>query len=804
MRSGQTYRFPFARYPAVRVAILLATGIIAGTYAVLSLETLFWVLGLLTAVWFLSDFVLRKACSLPASRLATVSYLFWVVTAAAILSTVQLNKYGAVAEHSKPLQLYEGETLQIDGQVIDTGITSGGRQSLVVKVQTTLLPDSVTWKQPYQIRLYKGENVQDSVSAGTTLLAEVTLWKFPEKRNPHEFDYGNWLIKRGIVAHGELTSVLIAERSRQLNWETIRTAVQRNIDNLFDERSAPLAKALFMGFKDELTPETRQEFARSGLSHIMAVSGLHVGFIVAPFWLLIPYFWNSKRGKWMGLILLTGLLTGYAGLTGFSASVCRASLMAWLLTFGKLFHKVRDSVNLTAVAAIILLLIKPDELFETGFQLSFSAVFIILLIMPEARRLIPLRYRYRKSGGLLTIILISVVVQIGLFPILVHYFGEFSIVGPIANALVVPVLSVTVPAGLAMSLLSQAVSDLAYAGIAPVKFSLLWIETIASALGSKQTSYIAMEQSGRTLFFIWAIGIGFIATLRIPALRWKWLIGFLIVVNLFFIEQVIQQPSFKESRITFFDVGQGDAAHIETPLGKHILVDTGRWSPARNSGEEILIPYFNARGIDHLDAIILSHPHADHIGGAAAILKEMSVGKIVQSGYKYDSEIYNEYIRLAQKKNVEIVEPSAGELIAVDPSVQLFVLAPAENERLSSNPNNHSLVVKYQYGQNSVLFSGDAEIEQEIQMTNRYGDFLKSDIYKVGHHGSKTSSSEKFINQVNPTVSVTSLGFRNIFGHPSPEVVGRLQEFGKKQKYTSLSGAVIYSTNGVYMQEQGY
>ncbi|MEX2456011.1 MAG: DNA internalization-related competence protein ComEC/Rec2, partial [Balneolaceae bacterium] len=619
---------------------------------------------------------------------------------------------------------------------------------------------------------------------------------FPEKRNPHEFDYGSWLKEQSIFGHGELEELHQTERKTTLSWGPVQEYVRGNVDMLFDEETAPLAKALFLGYKQELTLDHRQAFSRSGLSHIMAVSGLHVGFIVAPFWLIIPWLWGSKKTKWLGLFALTILLVGYAGITGFSASVSRASLMAWLLTYGKLFHKIRNSINLLAFAGIVLLLINPRQLFDVGFQLSFSAVFIILMVMPEAQRLIPERFRFNWKGSFLTIILISFIVQLGLFPILTYYFGEFSIIGPLANALVLPLLAVTVPVGLIISLIGGIFESGMQMISVPVALSIQWIDGVANQLGGFDYGYLTLGHKSTFIYAVWAFFVAGIASIRIPAIRWKMVICFLISFNLFLIESHLKNPSVHEMEVTVLDVSQGDAVHIKTPSGKHVLVDAGRWSPMGNSGEQVLIPYFDYLGVDHIDAVILSHPHADHIGGLPALMESISIGKIYHSDYPYDSKLYERYNEMADKKRIPIIDVKSGDQMEIDPAVRFFVIGPNPNFGIDRNPNNHSLAFRLQYGNTSFLFTGDAETEQEKKMVEQYRDFLDTNFLKAGHHGSKTSSTTEFIDEVNPKFTAFSLALQNQFGHPGNKAVATVFGSGSESHYTSLHGALRYISNG--------
>ena len=699
-------------------------------------------------------------------------------------------------QESAALQLYEWEIVTISGRIYSRGKSSSGKNVYEVNVDQTLLPEGVDWHHKFRLRVYGGSEKPVIPAHHQQIKADVELYSFPEKRNPHEFDYGRWLQSRSISAHGELVNLNESNPKNSTGWVSIRQNVLNRIDRFFSEDEASLAKALFIGYKKELTDETRQAFSRAGLSHIMAVSGMHVGFIVAPFWLLIPWLWRWKWGKLVGLVLLTLLLFSYAGITGFSASVSRASIMAWLLTYGRLFQKLRHSVNLLAVAALILLLVRPSGLFDVGFQLSFSAVMIILLIMPQAQQLIPLRYRYNRIGGLLTIVLISVIVQIGLFPILGAYFGEFSVMGPVANALVVPMLGVVVPAGLLISVVGHWFGSVASIASIPIGRALRWIGEVAAAAGGTSWSYISVTGISPWLFPVWCAIILTIAAIKNPQIRWKLSILSLLAVNLLLMDLVLKKRSGNRLVLTALDVGQGDAIHIKTPWGKHILVDAGRWSPGGNSGERTIIPYLKHQNISEIDAIILSHPHADHIGGMPELIRNIPIKGIYQSSSTYDSRLYERYLSLADSMNIQVQIVSAGDLIDIDPAVRLFILGPGEQAEGTRNINNASVTFRLDYAETSFLFTGDAEEGQERSLANRYGDFLDTDFLKTGHHGSKTSSAPFFLRHVTPKIAVTSVAFNNRFGHPHPESVLSLSESGAKNYFTSLSGALIFTSDG--------
>lgn len=796
MNRIETEIIPYPAFPAFRLMIFLATGIVVSRHAEPELWIILTLFSALLIGWISAEFLLKRAFPLFSIHIATFIYLVSVMGfgfAHHEQHEYKLHKSVAIGEK---LNLLAWEELTIKGEIIRKGRNREGYEHYTVDVIYTSLPGDIRMHDPYRVRLYSDGRYDGRVQPGMILHGKVTVYEFPERRNPHEFDYGNWLHENGIAAHGKLVELVNITSKRGLSWNDVRNKIQKNVDVAFSKDVAPLAKALLLGYKEDLHPETSTYFSRSGLSHIMAVSGLHVGFIVAPFWMLIPFLWNIRHGKWFGLIAITLLLLFYAGITGFSPSVTRASLMAWFLTYGRLFHRVRNSINLTAVAAILILITDPSQLFTVGFQLSFSAVFVILFVMPRVTALLPAKYRFGVKGGLITIVTVSIVVQTGLFPILVYYFGEFSIIGPVANTLVLPLMSVIVPAGLIVSLLPVTDGSILQSGSFFIGFGLQWIEFVAITLGSNSKTYLTIDSVPVSLFACWLFAVGFIAIIHKAKIRWKMFIGLLLFVNLGLIEILMNKHSNTGNLVvTVLDVGQGDAIHIKTPQNRHILIDAGRWTPGSDSGERIIIPYLKEMGVHSLDAIILSHPHADHIGGMISVIENMDIKAVYQSDFEYDSILFKTLQKRLRQKNIPVYYPGAGDMITVDPTIRIFVLGPGSSTSYS-NPNNNSLAFKLVYKETSFLFTGDAEEEQERELVRRYGTFLKSDVYKVAHHVSNTSTSKPLIEAIQPDITVGSLAFRNKFRHPGRETVTRMHDVGAKPLYTSLHGAVVLQTDG--------
>lgn len=793
----QPYQFPFAKYPAVRIALLLAAGIIT-SYSV-SIESYIWIVLLVVTLlsFFITNHLSGNALRINVYYLTLGSYILALFLFGGCRYALVSEDFGPFS-HS-PLDAFVWEQVQFSGELQQIRQTGTGKYHLDFDIDSTLFGDSLLMVDDYKLRAALA--AEDSAQAhqlklGARVSFLATIYPLKAKRNPHQFDYKNYLASQGIYNQAGMDTIFsITPTNKWLSWNVLRQSAIDIIDQNFDSQTAPLAKALLIGYKNELSRDAKIAFSRVGLSHIMAVSGLHVGFLLAPFWFLIPYLWTYKYGRRTGLFILILLLFYYAGLTGFSASVTRASITGGFIMYARLFNKIRDSINLTAVAAIIILLIDPSEIFEIGFQLSFGAVYIILLAFPVISRTLPNRIRYRWYGGLITIVLVSMCVQAGLFPLLSYYFGEFSLIGPLANAVVVPFLGFMVPYALVLLIPASFFPEAGYYLNIPNQYFLEGLNEFVAVTSAWEASWMQTHVNDPLLFVIWIVAIFLIASLQIPRLRWKLLI---VLVALLCIQQgsaIIQKLKPGTLEITVFDVGQGDAALIKTPGNKHILIDTGRWTPGYNSARHVIIPHLKGEGINKLDGVFLSHPHADHIGGIVELINEIPIDTIYNSGYKYNSKLYKNYLALAGQKEIPIVSLSAGTQLTIDPALRLFTYGPEETNA-SSDPNEHSLILELIYGNTEFLFMGDAGEEQEMRLIKNFPELLDTDFLKVGHHGSRTSSASYFLRAATPDISVVSLAKSNKFKHPHTEAINRLYASESTLHFTSLDGALVFTSDG--------
>lgn len=638
---------------------------------------------------------------------------------------------------------------------------------------------------------------------GDRIVVRGQLRSPPGERNPGEFNYRNYLAAQDIHAVFSAASarqiLLLNTGEGSLLLRSFvypaRRFILSFIDSTMSGQQAAILKALLVGARGDVDSDLRKQFANVGVIHVLAVSGLHVGFILAGFLGIFSFL--RIRNPWRTLLTVIGLLF-YAWLTGLSPSVFRASVMAIVFLGGRLLQRRFDILNSLAVAAFILLTIQPLDLFQPGFQLSFAAVAgIVLLYNRFAQILRPLFYSLQEKGlglfsAIITLFFVSLAAQLATLPLTAYYFGRIPIVSLLANLIVVPLVAVIVSLGLVAVLAAALSFSLGGIFANTVWLLLTALIAIVKAAAKLPIAYLAVARPSAWAMTFYVLFLLLFVVWQQEKLRKGLVFATLIFATLFVWTQ--QTPASPAVQITFFDVGQGDAALLQFPNGKTMLVDAGDCTEYVDSGERIILPYLRRQGVRRIDCLLLSHSHADHIGGAPSILENMPVGRLVESGCAYPSEISETIDSLALVYNIRKTLAASGDTLLLDPDVDILVLHPTKEivKSVEENPadlNNASVVIQCRYHGHSILLVGDAEIPAEKAML-RFGSLLRSDVLKVGHHGSPTASSADFRHTVSPLIAVVSVAKYNRFGLPSDSLLQEFVADGVKVMKTSDVGAV--------------
>lgn len=673
--------------------------------------------------------------------------------------------------------------------------------------------DVISTHDPLQGRVQITLYARDSITAahmppvqwGDTVLVTGRLRPLPERRNPADFDYGLFLKRRGVHALLDLNDPTGIEiQGRRLPWwGTLADPIRQHVRSalrvhLRDEPTRALLQALILGDRSRLDATTRSTFIETGLAHLLAVSGLHVlvvGLVAyglcKPLLLRLHVSWTVM--EWTRAILTSILLLTYMIISGGSASVVRAVLMTVLMIGGHVLQRTSSGLNALGTAAFVLLLFRPTLLFEAGFQLSFTAVAALLLLHPRLYEWPPEAWTRHAPvrvvwGGLS----VSVAATLGTLPVLLYHFGQVALAGLLLNLMAIPATSTALLSGLLLVATHGWVPGWAdaFGGVTEAATLLLlsiteWGATTMSGL--QISGYVRDPMLHLALF----TALAALAFGHRPRRRWRLTVVSLVCLSLAVWLSVLRGDARPRLEVVFFDVGHGDAALLRLPNDQTILVDAGR-SP---------VSHFERYGIDRLNAVILSHAHFDHYAGLPDVLRTLPVDRFVFNGHVSDSKLYTALMHTVDSLGLPIHTTVAGDTLDVDPDVRLEMLSPASIPQPEDDPNDASLVLRVAYGNVTFLFMGDAEAQAERFLGARYADRLAADVIKVGHHGSRTSSTPPFVHHVAPDsvsgrlaiVSVSRLGRH---GLPDEDVLERWEAAGAVVRSTGEEGAIWLKTDG--------
>jgi len=620
-----------------------------------------------------------------------------------------------------------------------------------------------------------------------------------QKNNFGEFDYRLYLAQKRIFT---IVNIWEEQKISKIGIEKVNPFISisvkardklKNITNkLINPPYNSLLIGILLGEKDELSPEVKDTFIESGTMHILAVSGLHVGIIVMVLFSLLKFVPLSRQLKF---ILIISYLIFYASLTGFRPSVLRAVLMFSILVAGNLLSRKRNIYLTLFFSAWLILLFNPLLIYDAGFLLSFTVTFFILYL-PQIWQEILCKITPLIRNPLS----LSIAAWIGIFPLSAYYFYKVSLIGIIANLFVIPLVGIVVVIGFLIFLIG--LIDLSSAGwLANIEFYILkGINLLVQKLSSLPFAYLNIQQPSIIIIFLFYLLIFYIFEIIYPKMcslqiknRNTLILLLMITIIIFF---SLSYPS-EELLVNFLNVGEGDCILIEAPKGKTILIDGGG-TPFNDFdvGSKLVIPYLRRKGINRINLMILTHPDLDHLEGLVYVVKELKVDNFLDNGFGGNLPEYRELMELIKEKNIPYYQLTAGDQIILNQDLEILVLNPFYNPYFyeKSDLNNASIVIKLFYKNAKFLFTGDIEAEAEKEMLSFWYN-LESDILKIAHHGSISSTSSEFLEKVDPKIAIISAKSNN-FDHPHPKIIQRLEEKKIKIYRTDQNGTIIIHTDG--------
>lgn len=685
---------------------------------------------------------------------------------------------------SRQPEFPDGETVTLTGIVEEIAEKENSRQ---IRLSHIYLSSDLSYQR--QVLVY--ENQQTTLKIGYKVKAAGSYAPLEEASNPGQFDQKAYYEARGIGMVLKKAKLTVIEAKENIFFQKLyelRSFWAQNLEKITGKEEAALLKAMLLGEKSSLKKEQKELYQSGGISHILAISGLHISLVGM---LLYRFLRKKKRSYPFSALVSGSCMVVYGFLTGFGVSAKRAVFMFLVYLGAELLGETYDVVSALALSGLLILAEQPLQLFQCGFQLSFLSVGAVALGYPALQK----RLGWKKKAAMS--LLSGLSVTLFTLPCTLYWFYEWMPYAVFLNLIVIPLVPVVFLSGAAGMLTGGASVAagmfLAGASAGVLRFFQTLLERTEVLPGSR--AVIGQPELWQIVLYYVLVG----AAVWGGRCRARKKNQHRIEVRIFFIMFalcILCLPFHRPVEVTFLDVGQGDAVFLRTEAGTTCLIDGGS-TTVSDVGTYRLLPFLKSRGVSSLDYLFLSHMDADHINGAEELLKDQFRGIPIRhlclSALPGD-ETRERLEKEARLFGTELCYISRGTVFR-EKGAEIRCLSPVKDQK-KEDENENSEVLMVEISGLRILFTGDLGEEGEQELLEA-GTDLRAAVLKVGHHGSSFSSGEDFLEAVSPGFAVISCAEDNRYGHPAPETVERLERAGCRIFYTMKSGAVtLYPVNG--------
>ena len=733
-----------------------------------------------------------------------------------------------------------GQMATITGVVIESGYTNSGRRKIVLSTKSI---ESYSFKANKKLNIVLYTNIEDEILPGTLINARAQLVEPEPLRNLGGFDEYMYYKARKLDYKAYSDLIEIGETTIKLNtvFYIIRYKASEIYNNLLPDSEAAIAKSLVLGDRSDLDSYTTSLYRNAGIYHLVAISGLHISVIAT----MIQRLLLKAVGYRKSLIITALFIFVYCLFTGAAVSTVRATTMLIISTLSFFFMREYDTRSAVSFTAILLILYEPFYIFDVGFQLSFGCIFGIGYFYEPIYKKITKTFRacchYKnenicepdfslfekrerrysralhqtsatKNSGiinrkddyslvatrpnakfepLLKSLAMSLSISVFTLPITIMHFNQIPLYSTFVNLLVIPFASFAVILGFIIALIGMISLEFSMIFAALFYYILKYFEIVSKIFSSLPISQILVgKQPIFITIFYYVVLFSMLFKFKTNKFRKALLTSFVAV----FIISNLRPTSFQ---ITMLDVGQGDSFVIEH-AGEVIFIDGGGWFDreiGQSTGVNVIVPYLDYKGIKNIDTAFITHFDSDHHMGIFELIIEKNVKKVILPVLEsLENEDYETLVNLCNIHNTEIEFFKHGSVLETKGGIILKALNPF-HDNMFMNDNEDSLVLMLNYKDFRMLFTADIGHTAEERLLD-YD--ISAHVLKVGHHGSRHSSSKEFLETVNPIITFISVGKNNVYGHPTYQVINDIRDVGSEIYTTADYGAVTirYTKNG--------